>query len=177
MDINSISLPPSNLFIANHKLNIEPMISKLYQLKEIDPGNKISNVGGWQNSQQLNQFEEFLPLTNLVKNIIKENLNKEISFEEQGIWGNISSTNHYNKIHNHSAPIIGLFSGVYYLQVFPNSGNIILYDDLQLNKIEYTPVVGDLLLFPSYVPHSVNPNNNSKDRISIAFNFEIKDLI
>ena len=73
MNITSIPLPPSNLFITNYKLDIESMINKLYQLKEIDSGNIISNVGGWQNSQQLDQFEEFLSLTNLVKNVIKEN--------------------------------------------------------------------------------------------------------
>jgi hypothetical protein len=90
--------------------------------------------------------------------------------------GNISSTTHYNKVHTHGSAK-GQFSGVYYLQVFSDSGNIMFYDDLFLNKIEYTPVIGDLLIFPSYLPHSVNPNNNSKDRISIAFNFKIKDLI
>jgi hypothetical protein len=176
MDTSVISLPPSNLFITNHKLDIESMISKLYQLKEIDPGNKISNIGGWQNSQQLDQFKEFLSLVSLVKNVIKKNLNKDISFENSGIWGNISSTTHYNKIHTHYSSIGG-FSGVYYLQVFPNSGNIKFYDDLFINKIEYNPVVGDLLLFPSYTLHSVESNNNSKDRISIAFNFQIEDLI
>jgi hypothetical protein len=176
MDIISIPLPPPNLFISNYKLDIESMISKLYQLKEIDLGNTISNVGGWQNSQQLDQFKEFIPLTNLVKNIVKENLNKNISFNNTGIWGNISSTTHYNDIHTHGAKI-GKLSGVYYLQVFPNSGNIIFYDDLHLNKIEYTPTVGDLLIFPPYLSHSVEPNNNSKDRISIAFNFEIQNLI
>ena len=176
MDINIIPLPPSNLFITNHKLNIESMVSKLYQLKETDPGNKISNVGGWQNSQPLSQFKEFSPLINLVKNTIKKNLNKDISFDDTAIWGNISSTTHYNQIHNHGSTT-GEFSGVYYLQVFSDSGNIVFYDDLFLNKIEYTPVVGDLLIFPSYLPHSVNPNNNSKDRISIAFNFQIKDII
>jgi hypothetical protein len=87
MDITSIPLPSPNLFITNYKLDIEPMIDKLYQLKEIDPGKKISNVGGWQNSQQLDQFKEFLPLTNLVKNTIKENLGKDISFDNTGIWG------------------------------------------------------------------------------------------
>jgi hypothetical protein len=176
MDITSVPLPSPNLFITNHKLDIETMINKLYQLKEIDLGNILSNVGGWQNSQQLDQFKEFLSLTDLVKSIIKKNLNKNISFNNMGIWGNISSTAHYNNIHTHGSAI-GEFSGVYYLQVFPDSGNIVFHDNLFLNKIEYTPVVGDLLLFPSHVPHSVNPNNNSKDRISIAFNFEIKNLI
>lgn len=176
IDINLIPLPPPNLFITNYKLDIKSMISKLYQLKETDPGIKFSNIGGWQNSQQLDQFKEFLPLTNLVKNIVKENLNKNISFNNTGIWGNISSTTHYNDIHTHGAGI-GEFSGVYYLQVFPNSGNIIFYDDLHLNKIEYTPTVGDLLIFPPYLPHLVQPNNNPKDRISIAFNFEIQNLV
>jgi hypothetical protein len=175
MDLSLIPLPSPNLFITNYKLDTESMISKLYQLKEIDLGNKISNIGGWQNSQQLDQFKEFLPLKDLVKNIIKENLDKKISFDNTGIWGNISSTTHYNNIHNHgSTP--SQFSGVYYLQVFPDSGNIIFHDDLFLNKVEYAPVIGDLLIFPANLLHSVSPNNNFKDRISVAFNFLIKNL-
>ena len=176
MDVNLIPLPISPLFITNYVLNIESMISKLYKLKETDSGSKISNIGGWQNSQQLNQFKEFLPLTNFIKNLVKENLNKSVSFKDTGMWGNISSTTHYNTIHKHSNPIKWL-SGVYYLQVFPDSGNITFYDDLFLNNLEYTPVVGDLLIFPGSSPHAVKPNNNSKDRVSIAFNFQITDLI
>ena len=32
---------------------------------------------------------------------------------------------------------------------------------------------GDLLIFPSYLPHSVQPNESDKDRIVISFNIYI----
>ena len=157
------------IYYANYQLDIFNMINKLYELKKVDKGNKISNVGGWQNSQQLDQFQEFIPLTQLVKNSI--NLN--ISFKNTGIWGNISSNAHYNNIHNHSNEEL-IWSGVYYLQTPLNSGNIVFYSDLDEPISEYCPKVGDLLLFHSSIPHSVNPNNSNQDRISIAFNFLLK---
>ena len=32
---------------------------------------------------------------------------------------------------------------------------------------------GDLLLFPSYLPHKVSQNNSDQDRIVISFNVDI----
>ena len=145
------------------------MICKLYQLREVDLGNRISNVGGWQNSQQLDKFQEFLFLPNLVRNLI----GGEILFENMGIWGNISSKTHYNNIHTHGG-VDNQWSGVYYLQTPPNSGNIVFHNNLGEIIKEYSPKIGDLLIFHSSLPHSVGVNNSDQDRISIAFNFIVK---
>tara|TARA_B110000503_G_scaffold34546_1_gene56280 strand:+ start:1681 stop:2115 length:435 start_codon:yes stop_codon:yes gene_type:complete len=144
------------------------MINKLYQLKETDIGNKVSNVGGWQNSEILTKFKEFSPIVDLVKN----KLNLDGVFND-GMWGNISSTTHYNNLHIHGE-IPSLWSGVYYLQTPLNSGDIIFYNNLSEIVKEYSPKVGDLLIFHSSLPHSVGVNNSNQDRISIAFNFEVK---
>jgi uncharacterized protein (TIGR02466 family) len=74
-------------------------------------------------------------------------------------------------------------SGVYYYQTngkdgdicFINPFNAARYFDFgrvssRSNNI-YTPTVGRLLLFPSYVQHKVRPNKTDNTRISLAFNF------
>ena len=38
------------------------------------------------------------------------------------------------------------------------------------NKIRIRPRTGQIVIFPSYVLHSVYPNNSTEDRITIAFN-------
>jgi len=40
-----------------------------------------------------------------------------------------------------------------------------------VNSVE--PVEGGLVLFPSYLDHSVNPNLSSEERIVISFNLNI----
>ena len=35
------------------------------------------------------------------------------------------------------------------------------------------PKVGELLLFPSWLPHFVSPNTSDQNRISISFNVEL----
>ena len=39
----------------------------------------------------------------------------------------------------------------------------------------YSPKIGHMLLFPSYMVHMVCPHNEPDPRISVAFNFRIKD--
>ena len=36
--------------------------------------------------------------------------------------------------------------------------------------IRIEPVEGNIILFPSYLPHSVETNNHDEERISISFN-------
>ena len=49
-----------------------------------------------------------------------------------------------------------------------------------MNKNQYNSAAGieieegDLLLFPSYLPHKVSKNESDDDRIVISFNVDIK---
>jgi uncharacterized protein (TIGR02466 family) len=80
-----------------------------------------------------------------------------------------------------------VFSGVFYLHVPEKSGKLILqnhginkmWDGCKLaqqknqftgESISVEPVEGNILLFPSYLPHSVETNNHDEERISISFN-------
>ena len=37
-------------------------------------------------------------------------------------------------------------------------------------SIRIEPLEGNIILFPSYLPHSVETNNHDEERISISFN-------
>lgn len=87
----------------------------------------------------------------------------------------------FDSPHNHTGAIL---VGVYYIQVPPNSGDILLHDprgvninwpdpDIKSNErpfVRITPSAGDLLLFPGYLVHSVEPNLSNETRISLAIN-------
>jgi len=82
-----------------------------------------------------------------------------------------------------------LFSGVYYVKAPKNSGSLICNDPrpgVQLNMpvkkesqppkhlwrdVHLEPIEGRILMFPSYIWHSVDPNQSNDIRISVSFNF------
>ena len=99
-------------------------------------------------------------------------------------WMNINDTRQcMNSEHVHG----DVFSGVFYLQAPEESGKLVLQNpainrmwngcSLTSQKNQFTgesiriePVEGNILLFPSYLPHSVETNNHDEERISISFN-------
>jgi hypothetical protein len=177
MQENSIDyIPLVNLGVyktnINH-LDFKNLISFSYKIKETSPLVAKSNQGGYQSENNINQIPDFFSLIKDINKIcynITKNPNKRI----KKMWVNISSFGNYNIIHTHNSnnkP--SLLSGVLYLKIPKNSGFITFYNPLDINSHEkYFPKVGDLLIFPQYLPHSVEPNLSKEDRISIAFNYE-----
>jgi uncharacterized protein (TIGR02466 family) len=96
-------------------------------------------------------------------------------------WVNINSQYSRNVFHTHA---VSEFSCVYYLQGtgtgdlrFPNPANIL--GDCNENSpftrdFLFTPKDGDLIMFPSWMPHEVDVNMNERERINIAFNMKIR---
>lgn len=99
-------------------------------------------------------------------------------------WANISETGAFNTMHTHPGMT---WSGVYYVDTGDSPGQndsgILKFMDpspgsaasflpfLARATPQIQPVSGLMLLFPSYVPHSVLPHRGNRPRISIAFNF------
>ena len=97
-------------------------------------------------------------------------------------WVNINPPGAFNAPHDHSGFAL---SGVYYASVPPEGrGGAIEFLDPRANANAYTiegaasfhrkfvinPKSGNLLVFPSYLIHWVQPNEESTDRITVAFN-------
>lgn len=101
-------------------------------------------------------------------------------------WANVNAPYEYNMRHNHSPNHL---SGVYYVRVPANSGNIRFFDERRtktvtdpysavetdLSKSCYTlePTEGMLLIFPSWLDHIVGQNRSDETRISISFNIDL----
>lgn len=116
---------------------------------------------------------------NFYKNLYSDNKNLTI----EGSWVNFYQKYQYQETHNHLPSFI---SGVYYLQTNKLDGNIRFHlpslamnmqkgfnTNLTHETIEYPPVEGRILLFPSWVPHSVKANMTDSTRVSISFNLKI----
>jgi uncharacterized protein (TIGR02466 family) len=89
-----------------------------------------------------------------------------------------------NTVHDHANC---LFSGVYYVQTPPDSGNLTFHDPrnarvfMQPKVTSFTPYIADaidvevqegiIIVFPSWLKHGVAPNLSNRDRISLSFNY------
>ncbi len=156
-------------------------------------GIKRSNNNGWhskdfnmQETEPKNFIKKISPSIEKVitdMNWEKENQTIKIS----SMWAIINTGGSTNSRHQHSNSTI---SAAYYVRAPENCGDIVFYDprpapvfcypaatgsnllNAQVNSI--TPKEGALILFPSYVHHSVNENLSNDERIVISFNVTIQ---
>ena len=109
------------------------------------------------------------------------------SIKISNMWAIINTGGSTNSRHQHGNSTI---SGAYYIRAPKNCGDIVFYDprpapvfyypeavssnllNAHINSI--TPKEGALILFPSYVDHSVNENLSNGERIVISFNITIQ---
>ena len=148
---------------------------------EVAPGE------GWQSEQRLHEREEFRDLVSCVNNAARSILRflrvGYDTFEITGCWANVLATGAAHKAHSHPNNFL---SGVYYVRTRPGTDAINFHDPRNQTGIIRPPVVeltaentdqvavtvknGTLLVFPSYLQHSVNANRRDEERISISFN-------
>ena len=102
------------------------------------------------------------------------------------MWSIINPKNASNMRHIHPNNFI---SAAYYVKASEKSGDIVFYDPRSANTIR-SPIIsktnklnsnifsvqpkeGLLVLFPSYIHHSVNRNNSEEERIVLSFNINL----
>tara|TARA_E500000318_G_C3564842_1_gene215215 strand:+ start:2508 stop:3095 length:588 start_codon:yes stop_codon:yes gene_type:complete len=147
-----------------------------------------SNIAGYQSSSTLQGVSELRPLFEYICQMGFKAV-ADLDFVDCDIalteaWLNVNDSRQcMNSEHVHG----DVFSGVFYLQIPEGSGKLSLinpginrmWDGCQLtsNKNQFTgesiriePVEGNIILFPSYLPHSVETNDHDEERISISFN-------
>lgn len=95
-------------------------------------------------------------------------------------WTNINPPGSRNVLHSHKSAI---FSGVYYIQG-SGTGSLRIINPANVlgecNNLSpytrdfyYDPKDGDLILWPSWLPHEVEVNKSNKERINIAYDIVI----
>jgi len=180
--------------IDNYEKINDEMLDYIINLKTNDPSGVIkSNFKGWHSkdfnlkNEQPKKFVEAIKKNiNTALNDMGWDLNKQ-SVKIKNLWTIINEQGAWNQKHHHSNSDL---SAAYYVGAHENCGDIVFYDPRPApvhkhpiaktpNKLNATvnsikPEPGLLVLFPSYLEHSVNPNLSDKKRIVISFNINLE---
>ncbi len=159
----------------------------------------LSNVGGWQSEPDLMDWQvpELKRLSQWIHQAFGSIMGRELGttdFKSRYVvtgWANINEYGDYNRTHIHSNHH---WSGVYYVDignpdqsVGPNGAIEFIDPRPAVGVFDFPgitatgtwtllPEPGLMLLFPSWLRHSVLPYFGDKSRITIAFNIRVGEL-
>jgi uncharacterized protein (TIGR02466 family) len=142
---------------------------------------------GWQSMQSLHDIEECRELVGFVRRAVAGVLRflriEDAAFEITGCWATVLSRGAEHRAHCHPNNFL---SGVYYVRTHPGANTINFHDPRPQTGVIRPPVValtgentdqvvvrvndGTLLIFPSFLSHSVDANCSTEERVSISFN-------
>ena len=187
MDLQSLFITPVMMTeVTGHG----HLIDRLYEIKAQDKkGMPRSNIGGWHSNDELYKDEEFKSTVGDILLKAKEcfghlDVQEKYVPELTGLWGMINPPGSRNNVHTHP---YNYLSGVYYLKVPKNSGNIVFIEprpqaevfepprnpDLSVHlahSVQWEPKEKELIFFPSWLQHEVQENNSNEDRVIMSFN-------
>ena len=171
------------------------LVDRLYEIKAKDEkGMPRSNIGGWHSHDELYKDEEFKSTVGDILYKAKEcfgHLDVQDKYvpEITGLWGMINSPGSRNNVHTHP---YNYLSGVYYLKVPQNSGNLVFLEpkpqaeglsppkikeaSIHLaHSVTWEPKENSLIFFPSWLQHEVQINNSKEDRVILSFNINWRE--
>ncbi len=158
--------------------------------------SNFRSLGGWHSKNFLHRDERFSKLVEHVGQLGADvssscGYDQDYRLKIGTMWSIINPPGSSNRAHVHPGC---LWSGVYYVQAPENSGNISFTDPRTQNimaqprympnvkrpksswtKVNFKPVSGKMLIFPSWLFHAVDPNLSTEkgeaaERVIISFN-------
>lgn len=189
---------------GSEKLN-QHLIDLISAIQNVDAeGVQKSNrqeLGGWHSHAILHKIPEFEGITSRVHECA-DWIASDLQYDESralrtsSMWAIVNPPGAFNLAHIHPGC---LWSGVYYVQAPRGSGKISFTDPRVANimnkpvyakgssvpkkcwtKVSFTPTPGRMILFPSWLYHSVGlnradpvlPDGSHGERIIISFNLK-----
>jgi hypothetical protein len=175
--VEKLELFPVLIYRKKIFLDNKLMSNKLYELRSIAGNPRTKDSNPWQSDRNIGSMSEFLELSKEIKTMISEIFGLDSKILQ--MWGSIYENGQYNNIHNHP-PLNAsyynnpLWVGVYYLKTSSNGGGLNIHSPVNpSNRSTFHPEDGEIYIFNSTTYHSVHPNEDESDRLSVAFNLEL----
>ncbi len=172
----------------------------ILERKASQPSRHTNGHEGWRSSDDVLKWPS--PAVQTLQAWIVEAFKKATQSTSRGqdysgsirisCWANVNHSGDFKAVHRHPN---SAWSGVYYVDAQQpedtsnRSGHIHFQDprcgagmcpdafDLFGQQRELQPSTGQMLLFPSWLPHGLSPYHGKGERISIAFNIALLDLM
>ena len=180
---------PTVIYAKDVNLDNRLFEREVIEWSKKDGGVNRTNVNGWHSQTNMHEIPVFKPLVDELY-IMQEQVFAEEWLDGGAhmgnMWANINPPGGYNMPHVHPN---SHFSGVYYIKAPKNSGNIVFNEPKTgahmvmprrkegqppshlWREVRVDPLEGRILIFPSWLWHSVQPNKSNDIRISVSFNF------
>jgi uncharacterized protein (TIGR02466 family) len=188
---------PTPIYIADisHPTLNQELERDIISWSNKDKGIKRSNIKAWHSHSNMHEKLEYMKLVDVLYEHQRTIYDQEHLDSKPyliNMWANINPPGGMNKAHQHPN---SLWSGVYYIKAPKNCGHLKIEDprlaaamsmpkhksgklpERLLREHGYEPKDGRLIMFPSWLMHSVNPNESNDIRISVSFNFMQKCLM
>ena len=168
----------------------------IYELqKESSSGQIKSNRGGWHSKNFTIKDKDSIQhkFALVVQKYILDSFHKlgwktkDQNIQIKEMWAIINKKDDFNVIHTHPNCYL---SAAYYVKASKDCGRfqvenpniakryaypeIAIQNELNVEVAGINISEGDLLIFPSYLPHKVKKNESDEDRIVISFNVSVK---
>lgn len=188
--INCQELFPTPLWWTDLNLDNGKLLEECYQIKsKYSEGRTLSTRDGYQSHDLTSELSDLTTeIVRVANTIYKNNIhypNDDRELYIENYWLNINPNRGHHVRHVHGGSFL---SGVYYVSCVSDNdqGCIEFYQPEQLDFIlslyhpeiawgeTFKPVQGRMLIFPSYLPHSVKPNLLGNDRVAVSFNLGIE---
>lgn len=182
---------------------VAPLKSLILGQKGTQAGISRSNLGGWHSKPNMDQWggPPAQTLVSIASGIIEQQLvqTSPIPGLEMGwgidMWANVNAAGHANAQHCHPGAFA---SAVFYVDLgnneLPATDGHIVFEDPRYpmaqmqqpgvlwpgsdgkgieSQVAILPKAGELIIFPSWLRHSVNPHSGQGERISVAINMTL----
>ena len=190
---NTFPTPIWTSIIPNYEEVNERMYNYIISLQKNNPnGITKSNLLGWHSEDFDLEKDDPRYFINSISSSINYSLNdmgwdlKQQETKITSMWSIINKKSASNARHIHSNNYL---SSAYYVRAPKNCGSIVFHDprsvttfrypkiakpnNLNTNVFSIEPKEGLLVLFPSYLYHSVDLNRSGEERIVISFNINL----
>lgn len=197
-DVSSLFATPLARFPLPNAEAINPGLERAILKRESEgPGGRHSNIGGWQSEDNLIDWPEpeVAELAESMRSAVLSMISMvtHVAVFEAAVsifaWANVNRSGSFNQVHTHPH---NHWSGVYYVvpgefdeDDISHAGELQIHDPRERcdmyrhpqapfgRPISFPPKAGMMVLFPSWLGHSVNLFRSRTTRISIAFNAQI----
>ena len=163
----------------------DDVLAKLDAMRR-DAGEPVPGRG-WQSEKDLHRLDEFRGLVACIRDAAESVLDflktGDGAFDLTGLWANMNPKGAAHPIHSHPNNFL---SGIYYLRTHEGADTVNFHDPRSQTGIIRPPVTeltaentdqvvvevsdGTFLMFPSWLPHSVDASGSDETRISVSFN-------